>query len=206
MTWSKLLDFFEPHSPYLKIGIIIVFLAQSQHLIKVSYFYCLLGKKSNAKSKSLSSLALTVCCCCCLSAFLCYISWIRESWLAQSSFHVRPAYVAKLVNAPSLFHLSHQQHLTQLMILSCLKHFSQWALRMPHLLDSSRFSLWLPILSLCHWGPQTLQDLNTGAFQGLLPGLLLTLTHWVSSSRLMAFNLIESLKTSKCLSSAHILP
>ena len=50
MTWGKLLDFFEPHSPYLKIGIIIVFLAHSQHSIKVSYFYCLLGKKSNAKT------------------------------------------------------------------------------------------------------------------------------------------------------------
>lgn len=127
-------------------------------------------------------------------------------WHSHLFTEDQPVLLNLLVNTPSLFHLIHQQHLTQLMILSFLKHFSQLALRMPHLSDSSRFSLQLPILSLCHWGPQTLQDLNTGAFQGLVPGLLLTLTHWVSSSRLMAFKLIESLMTSKCLSSAHILP
>ena len=43
MTWGKLLDFFEPHCPYLKIGIIIVLLAHSQYSVKVSYFYYLLG-------------------------------------------------------------------------------------------------------------------------------------------------------------------
>jgi hypothetical protein len=45
VTWGKLLDFFEPHFSYLKISMIIAFLAHSQHSIKVSYFYCLLGGK-----------------------------------------------------------------------------------------------------------------------------------------------------------------
>lgn len=100
VTWGKLLDFFEPHFSYLKIGSRIVFLAHSQHSIKVSYFYCLLGKK---QCKRLSTLVPIVCCCN-LSAFLCYISWIRESdWHSCLFILDQPMLLNPLVNAQFLF-------------------------------------------------------------------------------------------------------
>ena len=45
---------------------------------------------------------------------------------------------------------------------------------MPHLLDSSRCSLWLPVLSLYYWGPQT----RPGSKHWSFPGL----SSWTSSS------------------------
>lgn len=114
VTWGKLLDFFEPHFSYLKIGIRIVFLAHSQHSIKVSYFYCLLGKK---QCKRLSTLVPIVCCCN-LSTLLCYISWIRESdWHSCLFILDQPMSLNPLVNAHFLFYLTYQPHLTQLMTL-----------------------------------------------------------------------------------------
>lgn len=135
----------EAYFSYLKIGFVIVFLAHSQQSIKVGYFYCLLGgKQCKNQCKRLPALAPTVCCRS-LSAFLCYISWVRESdrqiCLSRQ--------INVLVNTRFLFYLTHRQHLARVMKLFFLKYLAQLALRTPSLLGSSRFCVWLFTLSLC---------------------------------------------------------
>lgn len=163
VTRDRLFDFFEPHFLYLKIGIVIVFLAHSQHSGKVSYFYCLLGEKKKQCKKAMQKPVRIGFSCLLLRSLLHFLN--QGIWQAQLSFHIRLAcWLNPVVNAQSSFYLTHQQHLTSMMALSFLKHHTPFASKTPYLLDSLRFSLWMFMVHLAMGVSPTLQDLNTGFF------------------------------------------
>lgn len=121
-----------------------MFLAQSHHSIKVSYFYCLLGEKAMQKAMQ-KTVHIGAHCSPQQSLCIPLLHFLYQGiWLAQLSFHIRPACVAKTTSYCSVLLLLDPSATSNSYWLSFLNYFSQLALRTtPHPSPSPRFSFWL---------------------------------------------------------------